>query len=384
MVKTMRPRILFVTLAELGHATFTARLKEFADSDRRIEATWLYIKPLSEARYFWERAGRWLPHHFAYSLLVRRRVKELLKKRDGFDAFFVHTYDRGLFLPPLGDQKILILGLDSTSYLTRMLSGTNHTNILRQAPRWLYRKISVYLEHRVIKKADLLVSWSKWAAQSLIDDYQVPEGKIIIVPPAMAKRNTKYTARRKESGGKLRLLFVGGEFKRKGGEMLVTLMNEGLGGVCELDIVTKDKVECSSECIRVHRGLEHDSPVLAELFSAADVFVLPTNWDMLGIVLIEASAAGLPCIATNIAGIPEVIEDGRSGILIPPNDKAALRAAIERFVSDRSLCHTMGAYARTLFEQRFTAEENFPKLFGIICKLVDQKRAAPAAVSKLP
>jgi len=88
MVKTMQPRILFIIIAELGHVTYAARLREFADSDPRIQATWIYIKPSSEARYFWEKAGPWLPQQIAYSLLVRRRIKEFLTH-----ILFIHTIE---------------------------------------------------------------------------------------------------------------------------------------------------------------------------------------------------------------------------------------------------------------------------------------------------
>ncbi|HTV48102.1 MAG TPA: glycosyltransferase family 4 protein [Phycisphaerae bacterium] len=381
MKKLTVPRILFVTLAELGHATFTARLREFAETDERIEARWLYINPFSEARYFWEKVGRWLPAHLAYSLLVRRRVKELLRIQNKFDAYFVHTYDRGLFLPRLGRQKILIVGLDSTSLLTRrMFATTDRISIFRRLLRWFYRKSTDYLEKRVLRRADLMVSWSKWAAQSLVDDYKVPKEKVVIVPPAIAMKNIKYAAGEKKDTEKLRLLFVGGDFKRKGGPMLVELMEKGLDTVCELDVVTKDEVKYSSKYIRVHHGLNHDSPTLIKLFEAADVFVLPTTMDMLPIVLIEACAAGLPSISTKIGAIPEIVESGRTGLLIAPNDKTALKTAIEQFVSDRNSCRKMGINARYHFEQQLTAEEHFPKLIGIICNLVWKKRATTAEV----
>ena len=372
MTKTTPPKILFVMMGELGHVTFAARLKEFIEADSRIESSWLYIRPVSEAKYFWEKTSSWLPLPIAYSLFVRRRLRELLKKQKDFDAYFIHTYDLGLFLPKLVKKKTFVLSLDSTSRLTRAFAASNLQNIVRTQIRRFYRIVSDYLERKALKKADLIVSWSKWAAQSLIDDYKVPQEKIIIVPPALAKKDASYTLRTKESTGKLRLLFVGGDLKRKGIDILIALMNEGLENVCELDIVTKDKIEITSESIRLHYGLKYDSPELINLFAAVDVFILPTTMDMLAIVLIEACAAGLPSISTNIAAIPEVVEDGRSGFLIAPQDKTALKIAIERFVSDRNLCRTMGTHARAIYEQRFTAEEHFPKLIEAIYRQIEK------------
>ena len=86
---------------------------------------------------------------------------------------------------------------------------------------------------------------------------------------------------------------------------------------------------------------------------AADVFAFPSMFEALGIALIEAAACGLPAVASRTGGIVDVLEDGRSGVLVSPGDGAALSAALQRLVADPALGHAMGAVARAIVKARF-------------------------------
>ncbi|MFP4191763.1 MAG: glycosyltransferase family 4 protein [Candidatus Hydrogenedentota bacterium] len=77
-------------------------------------------------------------------------------------------------------------------------------------------------------------------------------------------------------------------------------------------------------------GMVHD---MAAFYELADVAVLPSEMEALPMGLIEAAAWGLPAVATHVGGIPEVVEDGVTGRLVPPGDAAALRAAMEEAIS---------------------------------------------------
>jgi glycosyltransferase involved in cell wall biosynthesis len=87
---------------------------------------------------------------------------------------------------------------------------------------------------------------------------------------------------------------------------------------------------------------------LAGYFSAADVFVFPTRAEGLGNVLVEAAAAGLPAVATDLPGVTDtVVVDGETGLLVSPDDARALTRAIVRLIEDTSLRVRMGLSART-------------------------------------
>ncbi len=85
-------------------------------------------------------------------------------------------------------------------------------------------------------------------------------------------------------------------------------------------------------------GRRHDIP---QILSSSDLFVLPSLNEAFGLVLLEAMMAKLPIVATNNGGIPEIIDDGKNGILVPPKDSKALARAIEKLLNDEKLRETM-------------------------------------------
>jgi glycosyltransferase involved in cell wall biosynthesis len=93
-----------------------------------------------------------------------------------------------------------------------------------------------------------------------------------------------------------------------------------------------------------------------ELLATADVFVLSTWSEGLPLSVLEAMAAGLPVIASNVGGIPELVSDGVSGVLVPPGDPDALAEAIERLVGDRFLAQKLGHAGRRRVAESFDLE----------------------------
>jgi glycosyltransferase involved in cell wall biosynthesis len=75
---------------------------------------------------------------------------------------------------------------------------------------------------------------------------------------------------------------------------------------------------------------------------ASDVFALASDYEGLPVSVIEAMAAGLPVVATSVGGVPELVEQQRTGLLVPPRDRAGLARAIEKLAMDASLREAMG------------------------------------------
>ncbi len=88
-------------------------------------------------------------------------------------------------------------------------------------------------------------------------------------------------------------------------------------------------------------------------FDIMDVFVFPTHREGLGRVLLEAAVAGKPVVSTRTTGVIDVVQDGITGMLVPPHDPAALAHATSMLISDPELAQRMGARARYLVEQHF-------------------------------
>ena len=111
------------------------------------------------------------------------------------------------------------------------------------------------------------------------------------------------------------------------------------------------------------RGAQPFAAVM-EAYRAADIFALPCvvardgRRDITPNSLIEAMAMKLPVVSTPIGGVAEIVEDGTSGLLVPPEDPVALANEIERLIHDRALAATLGENARKRIESRFDADQN--------------------------
>lgn len=112
---------------------------------------------------------------------------------------------------------------------------------------------------------------------------------------------------------------------------------------------------------------------IPEILKALDVFILPSLWEGLPLALLEAMAAGLPVIATGVGGIPEVIENNRSGIIVPTADPGAIYSSIHRLISDPELRDSMGEAGRKRVVEKFDVKKNILQLERIYTQLLRAK-----------
>ena len=95
---------------------------------------------------------------------------------------------------------------------------------------------------------------------------------------------------------------------------------------------------------------------LREHLETSDIFVLPSRSEGFSNAILEAMAASLPVVATNVGGNAEAVTEGVNGFLVPPEDPAALAASITRLLSDPHQAKAMGIAGRTLVKEKFTSE----------------------------
>ncbi|NSW56891.1 MAG: glycosyltransferase [Armatimonadetes bacterium] len=122
-------------------------------------------------------------------------------------------------------------------------------------------------------------------------------------------------------------------------------------------------------------GKRDDVPVL---LGGMDLFALSSLWEGLPMSLLEAMAAGLPCVSTEAGGIPSVISSGENGILVPTGDREGLIAAIRQVVTDPCLGQRMAENARKTVEQRFSDRTMARAYQELYLKLLERRAAGVA------
>jgi len=110
-----------------------------------------------------------------------------------------------------------------------------------------------------------------------------------------------------------------------------------------------------------------------DILAAADIFVLPSLWEGLPYVLVEAAALGKPIVAADIDGVREVIRNGATGILVPPRDPGALAAAIILLLRDPEFARQLGEAARTEIPPRFSVERMISETESLYLEVLSSK-----------
>jgi len=194
-------------------------------------------------------------------------------------------------------------GLQGTPWFARGQLG-------RLTTRYTTRPL-VKAERRAFQGADHLLPWSRRVAEELERYYGIPRQKVTVLGPAVRIPGPRV----KERHPVPRLLFVGGDFARKGGPTFLRVFRNRFAGWCEADIVTNSAVD-DEPGVRVHRGLKPWSPPWVDLWQRADVFVFPSRLETYGIVILEALAFQVPVVATPVGAVRELLADGQAGYLV--------------------------------------------------------------------
>jgi len=198
----------------------------------------------------------------------------------------------------------------------------------------------------------------------------VPRERITVLPmPLTADRFSNPPTGQRDGG---RMLFVGRLIERKGAEFAIRAVAElrRKGRAARLTVVgdgaDRPRLEALVKELGLFRvvelvgALRHDA--VAEQYRTASVLLMPavTDWkgeqEGFGMVLVEAMASGLPVVATRSGGIPDVVTDGTTGLLVPERDPEALATAAARLLDDPALAQRLATAARADLDARFAPD----------------------------
>jgi glycosyltransferase involved in cell wall biosynthesis len=205
--------------------------------------------------------------------------------------------------------------------------------------------------------AEALVTESQWAKKGLIDGYGIPADKIYVVPAGVDVKQFEVSNRQLKIKKPIKILMVGGDLKRKGGLLLCDAFRELRPLGVELHLVTHDYLP-EEPGLFVYNDIAPNSPALKQLYEICDIFCLPTYADCSPLVLAEAGAAGMPTVSTHVAAIPEIIQEGQTGLLVPPGNLNALVTALRQLVEDHELSTQLGKQAVEMVNEKYNIRIN--------------------------
>jgi glycosyltransferase involved in cell wall biosynthesis len=230
--------------------------------------------------------------------------------------------------------------------------------------RWLKAPLQIVLGRLTAFVADLVLTPSAATAGEVRRDYGAVD--VAVLPNVTGGLGVEAAPRTGEAAAPGYLLFVGRLRIRKGVEVLLEALRELRARRCppagaRLLIAGDGEHRAALERKAAELALgpavtflgRCDAPRVRGLLGGAAALVVPSTYEGMPLVVLEAMEAGVPVVASRVSGIPEVVEDGVTGWLVPPEDPAALAAALARVLEDRDAAKRRGEAGRRRVDERF-------------------------------
>jgi glycosyltransferase involved in cell wall biosynthesis len=355
-------RIGFIMSTELGLRTHYLNWRNGLTPDLGVRPEWIVVD--------------WWKHYGLVECLplvpdtIKARLRAEIQLRTGlrngpFDALFVgqermfHGTNALLF-----KQHYFI----SSDVTAKQLAAFGPLYNKEPNGPAFYERIKHWERRERFRRARGLFPWSRWVAESMVEDYGADPSTIHVTPPGvdLAKWDVIRKGTRGEMSGPINILFVGGDFARKGGDLLLDWASKTTRKDWRLNIVTREMVVPPHKNIHVYNRLQPNDAGLLELYAKADIFVLPTWGDCYSIASIEAMAASLPVILSRTGGTEDIITDGKTGYLIDPGDASALAERLDHLIDRPDMRVSLGCAAREDAERRFDARANIGRTISFV------------------
>ncbi len=360
-------RTLARALAALGNkvdvVTFTAKTPyDYIEHGAHIHR----INPIN-LKGLW-RLDRFFPSKMLeYSIAVTRKIKELGSKRpidiiegpeSRAELIYHLTTRNGHRKPPV------VIKLHTPSYILQK----HNFHTLRA-----HQKVMSSMEIRSIKKADYLTSPSHDLKSCIAQDLRVSEEKIRVIPNPLDLKEFDIPAENRKTDT-IKILYAGRMERIKGVEILAQAIPLVLKEVknCQFTFVGADSnttdqktsmreflkkyffaQQCADQVILLdHKAKEE----LVKFYQASDIVVVPSFYESLGYVCLEALTCRKAVVVSASGGLNEIVTDGVSGFLVTPKDHRALADRIIRLCRNEELRRQFGEAGRKFVEQNYSIE----------------------------
>jgi glycosyltransferase involved in cell wall biosynthesis len=306
--------------------------------------------------------GRW--GRFAFQFLVRRAAADAARRGQPFDIVNVHEPHAAVIARVrrgLGQAAIVAMthGVEQRGWEIALHHAPSRP---RLQTRVTYPITSLWLSRLALRRADHVICLNTMDRDFLHHRFGIDASRVTPVTPGADPVFGDAAAGRTYESGR-RLLFAGTWIPRKGVKELsrafsrlidrgVDLQLDILGGGSPEAHVLSDFSGPAAGRVRVLAG--GGDAEIAGAMATADMFVLPSLFEGTPLTLVEAMWSGLPIVTTDTAGMRDVVDHERTGLLVPPAASQALERGIERLAADRTLRRSLGAAAHAVAVSRYT------------------------------
>lgn len=291
-----------------------------------------------------------------FPFLVLSTLRRLSRARGPYDIINIHTLEGAVYaglrklsrkLPPC---VILSHGADELRWRLEIEEARLGYRPLSWKARFLYFNLIVRQARYATRHADHIITMSSAEKIFYIKEYRMSPEKISVIPNGV---DPIFFQQHEYGAAPKRLLYLGGWEWRKGIRYLVeafSIVARRFPDVRLSAVGTGDAAVLDAFPLEIRNRVDVIPKVSAEevpgVYASHDLFILPTLFESIPLVIPEAMAAGLPIVATRVCGIPDVLENGREALLVAPRDSGELAGAIGRLIQEASLREGLGCAAQ--------------------------------------
>ncbi len=349
-------QLLAHALGELGHEihVFTERAERLRrEGSVHVHGVETEVLPLVARLPATDRTLRW-------ASAVTGRIVELARDGVALDLVEAANWDSEAAVVRRSGLVPVVVRLVSPLVVTAETEGRPLTDDLRAA---------IALERWLVATADGVISSTAVALANISERMGLPPlARMVCIPFGVPPGSPEPPPARGR-----RVLFVGRLERRKGIETLLAAVPRLLAADPDLhvDLVGDDTLAPPGEPTFRQRFLDRhegapwqrrcrfhgvvSDAALERFYRDCTVLVAPSLYESFGLIYLEAMRFGKPVIGCPVGGVPEVVDDGVTGLLVPPGDAEALAAAVARVVGDPALAARLGAAGRHAVATRFSA-----------------------------
>jgi glycogen synthase len=205
-------------------------------------------------------------------------------------------------------------------------------------------------ERQAYQRAKYIFTMSDVVKSSAIDDYGVDPQKIVVVG---SSGNCQEVEPAEKSFGSKQILFNGSDFDRKGGELVLATFKQLQRKIPEAKLVIiGKKLDLNEDGVETP-GIVKSTSELRDLFLGSDLVFAPATCDPFPTFVLEAMSYGVPCVVSDRDGMPEIVEDGKTGMVLHHRNADIAATEIERLLTDRQTLSSMSQQGKNRIKTRF-------------------------------